>query len=188
MRISQGGQRPDLGYAVFEAASTTSRTSLLSGNRLVTATGSQILDGVDDMLVVLGLEALHLQQAHPRQFRGHPAARLHRHVAHRHPRQHVQDDAALAAGEVARGKIGPITQLLSGAIDGLGVRGEIFRPSTSLSTSLTVAVDTPTNRATSALVGRASLFVLDAPSPVASGPRMPHGDMTGPDTGQRRDW
>jgi hypothetical protein len=88
MRISQRWQRPNLDMR---------NRGGLDHVENVTAEGEQagdrdrvkILDGIDDMLVVLGLEALHLQQAHPRQFRGHPAARLHRHVAHRHPRQHV---------------------------------------------------------------------------------------------------
>ena len=70
----------------------------------------EVLDRIDDVLIVVGLEDLYLKQTQARQFGGHPAAGLHRHLAHRHIRHHVQHHAALAPGEVARGEVGPIAQ------------------------------------------------------------------------------
>jgi hypothetical protein len=49
-----------------------------------------VLDGVDDVVVVLGLGDLHLQQASAGQLGGHPAAGLQRHLADCHARNHVQ--------------------------------------------------------------------------------------------------
>src|ERR1700739_2361819 len=58
----------------------------------------EILDRVDDILIVLGLEDLYLKQTLARQFCGHSTASLHRHLAHRHVRHHVQHYTALCAG------------------------------------------------------------------------------------------
>jgi hypothetical protein len=118
MRMSERRQRSDFDMRYTRClhraeGSTAQRKQTGDRHRI------EVVDRVDDVLIVLGLEDLHLEQTPVGQFRGHPAADLHWHLADRHPRHDVQHHAALAAGQVSGSDVGPVAQLLSGAVDRL---------------------------------------------------------------------
>lgn len=118
MRVVECGQRPDLdvrdaGLGHRLAGGRAQREQAGDRDRV------QVLDRIDDMMIVVGLENLDLKQTLAGQRRGHAAARLHRHLAHGHVRHHVEHHTAFAAREVAGGEVGPITEEFGGAVDGV---------------------------------------------------------------------